>query len=70
MVEPRSYCIDDICVSVCMSVYVCPSAMTLEWDNIANPNALQWHNIVNSQYIAIQFYRRVDIPRRYVGIEI
>ena len=32
-------------------MYVCPSAMILKW-----------HNIVNSQNIAIQLYMRVDIP--------
>ena len=31
---------------------------------------LKWHNIVNSQYIAMQLYMKVDIPQRYVGIEI
>ena len=36
-------------LSVCMCV--CPSAMTLKW-----------HNIVNSQYIAIQLYMMVDTP--------
>ena len=41
----------------CLSV--CPSAITLKW-----------HNMVNFQYIAIQLYRSVDIPQRYVGIEI
>ena len=32
-------------------------------------DALKWHNIVNSQYIAIQFYMRADTPLRYVAIE-
>ena len=44
-----------VCVSVCVSV--CPSSMTLKW-----------HNIINSQYIAIQLYMRVDTPLRYVAI--
>ena len=35
---------------------VCPSAITLKW-----------HNIVNSQYIAMQLYMRVDIPQKYVS---
>ena len=56
LVEPRSSC-ETIVLRLC--VCVCPSAMTLKW-----------YNIVNSQYIVIQFYRRVDIPQRYVGIEI
>ena len=52
-----------VCLSVCVCVClcVCPSAMPLKW-----------HSIVNSQYIAIQLYKRVYIPQRYmyVGIEI
>ena len=56
----RNYCIE--AVSVCVSymyVSVCPFAMTLKW-----------HSIVNSQYITIQLYRRVDNLLRYVAIEI
>ena len=48
-----------MCLSVDLCVCVCPSARTLKW-----------HSIVNSYYIAIQLYRRVDIPQMYVGIEI
>ena len=47
----------DTSISICLCM--CPSAMTLKW-----------HNIVNSQYIAIQLYMRVDTPLRYVAIEI
>ena len=54
LVEPRSGCETivlrlSVCLSVCVSV--CPSAKTLKW-----------YNIVNSQYIAIQLYTRVDTP--------
>ena len=45
-----------VCLFVCLCVR--PFAITLKW-----------HNIVNSQYIAIQLYKNVDIPQRYVGIE-
>ena len=44
-----------VCLPIC--VCLCLSAMTLKW-----------HNIVSSQYIKIQLYRRVDIPQRYVDI--
>ena len=47
----RNNCIEVVCVCVCVCVYVCPSAVTLTW-----------HNIVNSQCIAIQLYMRVDTP--------
>ena len=43
-----------ICLCVCVSVR----------------DDLKWHNIVNSQYIAIQLYTRVDTALRYVAIEI
>ena len=56
LVEPRSGCET---IVLRLFVCICPSAMTLKW-----------YNIVNSQYIVIQLYRRVDIPQRYVGIEI
>ena len=51
---------------ICLSVCVCVCAR-------AGPSAitLKWHSIVNSQYITIQLYIRVDrYPLRYVAIEI
>ena len=63
LVEPLRTVLSVWCARVCVCVCVCPSAITL----------LQWHNVVNSQCIAIQLHMRVDTPPpppRYVAINI
>ena len=44
---------------MCVCVCVCLPTMTLKW-----------YNMVNSKYIVTQLNRRVDIPQRYIDIEI
>ena len=64
----RNYCIGAVCMCVHMCVCVCVMSVCL--CVCPSERTLKWHNIVNSQYIAMQLDRRVDILQRYVGIEI